>query len=152
MHFAMHFRDSDVNVVGCSLEAAGAAFGNVAFSSDVSSALAAAQPVLRDCDLVSEGADALGVQILHTDLAMEGCRIKAEITGVFALSGTTTIRDSRIETSGLNPVYNAVSSATILSGQVHFIGGNPEGSTFKYAFCMKANFDPVVNGIGSTVE
>lgn len=151
-HHAVFVTDSDLTVVGSTLEAAGATSRNAAFSSDDTGG-AFAQPLVKDCVLDAAGTvTGVGVFLTGTALHMDGCRIDGDFRAVLAqVGGITTIRGSRVATLGLSPVYEQTGNATIRSGNVYFVGGDPVGlaSQFKYTWCIKPNFDPVENGFGS---
>ncbi len=154
-HFAILASDGDVTIIDSVLFASGASTVNTAFACADSSG-PFSQPLLRGCDLEGDGAqNGIGIQISNTAISVEQCRVQGDSRGISAaISGISTIRDSRIETSGFNPVYEQTGSATILSGGVFFVGGNAVGgqTQFKYAHCIKSNFDVVINGFGSTVQ
>lgn len=154
-HFAMHVTESDLRVIDCTLLASGASLVNTGFGCSDSSG-PFSQPLLQGCVVEAEGpTTGLGVSMTSTALQMNDCSVLGGYRGVMAsTNGISTIRDTRIQTQNNNPVYEQTGSASILSGNVFFIGGNPLGqsSQFKYAWCIKSNFDVVTNGQGSTVQ
>ena len=154
-HYAMAFEESDLLLTESQLSASGASSANVAFgSTDFSGPFA--QPLLRDCLLDGDGTiSGIGAEISSTAMGMEGCRINGDLRAIVAtVNGGSRIVDSQVTTLGLNPVYEVSGSASILSGFVVFVGGNPDGNAtrFKYVHCAKPNFDPVVNGFGSSIQ
>ena len=154
-HYAVLVEESDLTLVDCFLKVAGASTVNAAFGSKDTLA-AFAQPLLMDCTFEAmEVTNGLGLELSSTAALVEGCRVEGWLRAIStATNGATRVRDSEIKALGLNPVYEQSGSSSILSGTTYFIGGNPVGlaSQFKYAWCIKANHDPVVNGFGSTIQ
>ena len=153
-HFAMLVRDSDLRVRHSKLVSSGATTVNSAFGSTDSGGTFA-QPLVENCELQGLGVNTgFGMQMTSTAATVTDCHVRGFFRAVSGgINGITTIRNCKIQTLGLNPAYEATGSASILSGNTFFISGNPVGlaSRFKYVHCIKSNFNPVVNGTGSTV-
>lgn len=154
-HAGIAVSDSDVLIVDSVLEASGATGINAGFDcTDAGGGFS--QPLLRDCDLTGLGNTAgMGMRLSLTAAKVEGCRIQGDARGVLAeTNGITTLRDSRVQTLGNSAAYETSGAATVLSGGVFFVAGNPVGlaSSFRYVHCIKSNFSPVVNGNGSSIE
>ena len=152
-HIAFLSREGDPTLTRCDLVASGANISNIVFASTDSSG-PFARPTLVDCSLRAEGNGSFGIQALSTAARVAGCHVFGGENAIRASdAGIQQVRDSVMETSALNPVYQATGSAAVLSAGTHFIGGTPTGlpTSFKYVWCFKANFDPVANGFGSAL-
>ncbi|MFT4540839.1 MAG: hypothetical protein ACI835_003298 [Planctomycetota bacterium] len=156
-HFAVYVSESDMTIESCKLFAGGANAGaaiNAAFSC-VDNAGAFSQPLLRNSELEGDGTvSGFGCFYSKTAATIEGCLVQGDFRSISAsISGTSTVLNSKIQALGLNPVYEQTGSSAILSGSCFFVGGGPIGlaSQFKYAHCIKPNFDVVVNGFGSDI-
>lgn len=153
-HMALHLIESDVLVRGSELLASGASIVNAALAS-TDGAGPFAQPRVVDCDLSGEGpTSGFGVQMTRTAITIERSRIEGDARGVSAgIAGISRVRDTEIRTANLNPCYETTGSATILSINSLFIGGNNAGlaTSYKFLHCAKSNLDAVVDGVGSTI-
>jgi len=154
-HIGLMLDNVDTVVDSCEFKISGATVLNTGISvTDAQGPFS--QPIIRDTTVLAEGASSgIGLSLSNANSHIEGCRIRGIQHAVkVTLSGITTIRDSRIETLALNPVYDQSGATSILSGGVRFVGGNPTGfgSQFKYTWCISNNFSPVTNGFGSNVQ
>jgi len=147
--------DSDAVVLNCRATASGGTIVNTGLTSNDTSG-AFAQPLLINCFFTGTGqGTGNGAFLLRTAATFTNCTIVGNERGIFAgIGGISQVRDSRVETIGLLPCYEATGSATILSAGTMFVAGNPIGlsSAFKYVWCYKANYNAVVNGLGSSVQ
>lgn len=154
-HFAILMRDSDVTVRLAQLIAGGASAVNSAFVS-TDSAAAFARPRIEQSVLIGLGPNSgFGMTLTLTAAIVVDSEIEGAFRGVSASqNGSTTITNSKVRTQGLNPVFEQNGSASILSATTGFTGGNPTGfaSNFRYVHCFKSNFNPIVNGSGSSVQ
>lgn len=153
-HFAILVRESDVVVRDSSLFASGASIVNTAFGS-VGSTTFTAQPLLEGCQFDGVGTNSgFGLQLSRTAAQVNDSNISGQFRAVSnTVSGITLVRNCRVETLALSPVYEVTGSAAILSSTSFLVGGQPVGisTNFKYVHCFKSNHDPVTNGTGSDV-
>lgn len=154
-HLAVVNADGNLRIDRSRLFAGGASTLNTAFSSTDSNG-AFSQPLITNSELEGDGVTTgTAISMSNTAAEVRESRLTGDFRGVEAnVAGSSRILNSRVRTLGLNPVYEATGSASVLSASVDFVGGNPMGlaTSFKYVHCAKANFDPVVNGFGSTVQ
>ena len=154
-HVALSVEEADLTIESSRLIAAGATGMNVAFQCTDSSG-PFSQPQVLNSTLEGDGiSNGVGAELEATAMYMDGSTVIGDSVAVEAkVNGSTRIVNSRVQTLGLNPAYSASGSASILSGFTQFVAGNASGlaSQFKYVSCAKSNFDPVVNGTGSTIQ
>ncbi|MBV1889210.1 MAG: hypothetical protein KUG67_03090 [Proteobacteria bacterium] len=114
-----------------------------------------AQPWISNSFLEGDGTTSgFGMALSTTAATVDNCEVKGDLRGIYAAAnGITTVLDSKIHTLGLNAIYEQTGSATILSGGCFFVGGDTIGlaSRFKFAHCIKPNFDIVEDGFGSDI-
>ena len=154
-HFGMRISESDITIVDSVLRASGASTVNTALGSTDSNG-AFAQPLVKDSLLDGDGVNSgFGIQMTRTAIDVRDSEVSGQFRAIStSVAGISRVKNSRVETLGLAPVYQQTGSGAILSDNVFFVGGNAEGlaSRFRYVHCVKANFAPVVNGDGSTVQ
>lgn len=156
-HFGIYVNESDLLIDSCKVLAAGANAGSAVNSalSVTDSVSAFSQPLVRHSDLRGQGVNSgYGLFLSKTAATLQSCLVEGDFRSIStSIAGITTVLGSRIKTLGLNPIYEQTGSAAILSGSCFFVGGDPLGlaSSFKYAHCIKPNFDVVVDGFGSDI-
>lgn len=154
-HFAIHASDSDLFVNDSFLSASGSTLANTAYGS-VDSGGPFAQPLIVNSFLSGQGpASGFGMQLSNTAASVRGGEVHGDMRAISAnVNGISRVIDTTVRSLGLNPVYEQSGASAVLSAGVFFIGGNPTGlaSQFRYVHCYKANFNPVVNGDGSSVQ
>lgn len=154
-HIAVLLQDSNGLLQGLDLLASGATSANVGLASTDSGG-AFAQPVIKDSRIEGDNpANGVAARLSSTAARFEGCRLDGDSTGIeTSTNGSTRVARCLVQTLGLNPVYSQSGSASVLSAMVEFVGGDPQGlsSQFKYVHCVRPNYNPVVNGFGSSVQ
>ncbi|MEL6905041.1 MAG: hypothetical protein AAFU73_22965 [Planctomycetota bacterium] len=154
-HSALRIADGNPVAESSAFHASGATVVSAAVSC-VDSSGAFAQPTFRGCTIEARDAGSgIGLALSNSAPDLFHSKIVGWQTGIRAdLAGISEVVGCRVETLGFNPVYTTSGSAAMLSAHTVFVGGSPSGqsTSFKYVHCVKANYDPVVNGFGSSVQ
>ena len=148
IHYGILIENSDVTIDRCSFRASGATGTNVAMRSSDTQGNGYATPLMMNSSFDAEGLSVFGagygLELSFTSADIRNCQVRGTHVAIRALQeGTSRIRNSQVQTSSASPVYEQTGIATILSGSVTFVGGDPVGlaTGFKYVHCMKSDFD-----------
>lgn len=152
-HFAFLFHDSDLVLRDASGIANGASGSNAGFGS-VDTGGAFAQPRIERCRFESNAGNVgFGMQMSSTAADVFDSHVFGSARAISAsVAGITEVQGSTLRS--FQAVADQSGSAALLMANTMLSGQNPIGiaSQFRYVHCLKANYTPVVNGDGSTIQ
>jgi hypothetical protein len=152
-HFAFLFGDSDLLLRDCVGRASGGTVVSTGFGSTDSGGPFAQMRIERCRFEGNSGSGGFGMQLSQTAADVFDCDIFGSGRAIStSVAGGTEIQGSKLRS--FQAVAEQTGSAALLMANTMLIGNNPVGisSQFRYVHCFKANYLPVVDGDGSSIQ